>query len=229
MKFVCKICNTELDLDKCQVFKSKCFINHVDLIRYKCTTCGVIFGTLDMINGTTDYVKNTYLSLDKVYKEGDSLSCEYTDFFSLNPKKDGLYLNFGCGNTSTTIPHLKKLGYSMMGFEPYLPVKDPSIITNKQDLLNYKFDGIISNNLLEHLQDPIQELLFMKGLLKDKDCLMSHSTACYRYIFEYSLYHLYFFVDKAVDYLCQNAGLVIKDFKRNDNWEYMNYIYAQKQ
>jgi hypothetical protein len=228
--FKCRICNTELDLDKCHFFKSKCFINNIDLIRHKCTTCGVIFGTLDMINGTTEKTKQDYVSLDLVYKESNAVEYETRTFMSLNPKKDGIYLNFGSGNACSTINNLRSQGWNIIGYEPYLPNSSPNIIKNKEDLLKYKFDGIMSNNLLEHLQDPVQDLLFMKSLLKGKTDLMARSTPCYKYCCEISKYHLYFFVDKSIEYLCLNSGLfVVKTIQENTPCgEYINYVYAQK-
>ncbi|MFA6201476.1 MAG: methyltransferase domain-containing protein, partial [Bacteroidales bacterium] len=174
----CKICGSALDLSQCQVFSSKCFLNHVPLKRYKCPTCGVIFGTIEMINGTVDTIKKAYLFCDTVYKEENSVVNETRTFMSLAPKKEGLYLNFGCGNTSTTVADLRKQNWNILGYEPFLPNPLPNIIKDKSLLCNYKFDGIMSNNLLEHLQDPVVDLVFLKGLLKDKGSLMAHSTPC---------------------------------------------------
>lgn len=228
--FKCKICNADLDLSKCKIFKSRCFVNKIELIRYKCTTCGVIFGTLDMISGTTEKIKQDYVSLDTVYKESDAAEYEIRTFVSLSPRKDGLYLNFGCGNACSTINSLRNQGWNILGYEPYLPNPNPFVIKNKDELLKYKFDGIMSNNLLEHLQDPIQDLLFMKSLLKNKSSLMAHSTPCYKYCCEISKYHLYFFVDKSVEYMCLNSGLSIAKITQEmtPGGEYINYVYSQK-
>jgi hypothetical protein len=230
MTFTCKICNTELDLDKCQVFMATCFLTKVPLKRFKCTVCGVIFGTLDMLACTPEQMKKDYIFCDTVFKDTNSVYYETQTFMSLKPNKNGLYLNFGCGYNCTTIPTLRGLGWEILGYEPYVPGPNPGsyILQNRQDLLKCKFDGIISNNLLEHLQDPVQDLLFMKSLLKDKTSLMAHSTANYKYLYEYSKYHLYFFVDKSVDYMCQGAGLTIKEMITGDV-EYINYVYSQKQ
>ena len=43
-----------------------------------------------------------------------------------------------------------------------------------------KFDGIMSNSVIEHLQNPIKELLIMKSILKPGACMI-HSTDCYKY------------------------------------------------
>lgn len=229
MFFKCKICNTNLDLSKCQVFMATCFLTQAPLKRFKCSTCGVIFGTIDMILKTSEQMKSDYVFCDSVFKDNNSIDYETQTFNSLKPDKGGLYLNFGCGYNCTTIPTLRSSGWNIVGFEPFVPGPNPGpyIIQNKQELLKYKFDGIISNNLLEHLQDPVQDLLFMKSLLKDKSGLMAHSTANYKYLYEYSKYHLYFFVDKAVNYMCQSAGLIVKEII-TDNHEYINYVYTQK-
>ena len=208
--YKCKICSSEIDLNACQVFKSTCIVNKCELVRYKCTVCGVIFGTLDMIDGTVEHVKKAYEFCDTKWKEGDGAIYEIPTFISLNPQKNKKYLNFGSGNTSTTIDTLRKQGYDIIGYEPYLPTNQPNVIKTKEELMTRKFDGIISVNLIEHLQDPVNDLIFMKSLLKDSKCLMAHATACYTYCYEYSAYHLFFLVEKSLDYLCKNTGLKIK-------------------
>jgi len=44
---------------------------------------------------------------------------------------------------------------------------------------------------------------------------MIHSTPCYQYAYEYSRWHLYFFVGKSIDFLCEKSGLEIET--RNPN------------
>ncbi|MFA6201474.1 MAG: methyltransferase domain-containing protein, partial [Bacteroidales bacterium] len=207
MFFICKICKSEIELDKCHIHKSACIINKCELIRYECPICGVIFGTLNMINGTVEYIKKAYEFCDTVWKEGDGARFELPTFMSLKPSKEKEYLNFGAGNSSSTIKTLTEQGYKVWGYEPYLPTALPNIIRSKEELAKRKFDGIISSNLIEHLQDPVQDLIFMKSLLKDKTSQMAHATACYELRYEFSLYHLYFFLGKSVEYMSKNAGL----------------------
>jgi len=233
MQFKCKICDTELDLDKCQVFKSKCIANGSDLTRYKCTTCGVIFGTIPMITGTEEMIKNDYIALDKGgWKEPDLAMWETKTFMTLNPQKGHTftYLNFGSGNTCSTIEKLRANGngYNIFGYEPYLPVdaKEIHVIRTKEELMKHKFDAIMSNNLIEHLQDPVNDFLFMKSLLKDKTSIMAHSTACYRYCYEFSRFHTFFFVDKSIEYLCNKTGLILSSLTAEG--DYINGIFSQK-
>ena len=229
--YTCKICKSSINLAECKQISSTCFFNHVPLDRYICPVCDVIFGTLDMINGTMEKIKGDYLFCDKTFVEHNSIESEVKTFLSINPKKEGVYLNFGCGNKCTTIPQLRKQGWNIIGYEPFVPNDQPNIIKDKTELAKMRFNGVISNNLLEHLQDPVEDLLFMKSLLKDKSCLMAHSTACYKYLYEYSMYHLYFFLGKSVEHMCKSAGLIAtlnKDEITPLDGEYINYIYAQK-
>ena len=66
-----------------------------------------------------------------------------------------------------------------------------------------------SNDLIEHLQNPVEELCFMKSLLKP-DGKMYHATGCYEYAFEYTRFHLFFFLGRSLQLLAQKSGLEVK-------------------
>ena len=72
-----------------------------------------------------------------------------------------------------------------------------------------RFDGIFSNDLLEHLSDPIHELQFMKLLLKSRESKMAHCTGCYNYKYEYTRFHMFFYTGKSLDVLAERAGLSV--------------------
>ncbi len=222
--YICKNCGNEINLNACKIFTSKCFISQQSLVRYQCPICDVIFGPLNMITATTDQIKDAYLFAEKVFKDADSTDWECATFHSLNPSKDKLYLNFGCGKNSRTVQDLRLAGWNIIGYEPYVTTNKYFTLDKKEDLLKYKFDGIISNDLIEHLQNPIEDFLFMKSLLKDKSSLMAHSTGCYRYTIEWTKYHLHFFVGKAINLLCKKTGFYVQ--KIDDQGSWLNYIYG---
>jgi 2-polyprenyl-3-methyl-5-hydroxy-6-metoxy-1,4-benzoquinol methylase len=81
-----------------------------------------------------------------------------------------------------------------------------------------KFDGIISNNVLDHMQDPIGTLKLMKSLLKS-NASMIHASDGFDYNIPYTKAHLYFFVGKSVDYITKNIGMSYEQIPYNLNTE----------
>ena len=137
-----------------EIKESECIFNGGKLIRYKCPTCGVIFGPEKMFALTEEQFSEDYALHYSVYKEGDSTQQELELFYKLDPTKSGIYLNWGVGAWSTTIDTLRREGYQVYGYDPYAPVDSEYVIKDKQVLQQMKFDGIFSHDLLEHLRDP---------------------------------------------------------------------------
>lgn len=73
----------------------------------------------------------------------------------------------------------------------------------------------MSCNLLEHLQDPVEELKLMSGYLKDGG-IMVHGTPCYQYKYANTRFHLYFFLGKSVEIMSERAGLTAIKTKEFD-------------
>lgn len=226
MDFTCKICNTDLQLNECQKYVSKCIFTSKNLYRYKCPNCGVIFGNIDMINMPKATISIEHDNIYKQYNDGDSQESELRTLISLNPKKKKTYLDYGCGRNDDLINELNKEGFNVYGYDAFTNLKSNKITNNKEDLKNVKFDGIFSHNVLEHMQNPVEEFKFMNSLLKD-DGKMAHATPCYLYLYEYTIFHLYFFVDNSIEYLTKNSGFSVVD-KQIDG-EFINYIYSKSQ
>ena len=224
MSFICKVCNTNIELDHCLQVNTTCRFTQKALNRYKCTNCGVIFGSLEMINMSKENLliehNNHYLT----HEESASQEFEIKTFLSLNPNKNGIYLDWGFGRKSVVIDRLNNDGFNVYGFDLYSNIIGDKIITDIEKIKEIKFDGIFSNNLIEHLQNPIKELQFMNSILKPQ-AKMAHSTACYSYLYEYSLFHLYFYVDNSIEYLCKNTGFSIVE--KIINGEDINIIYCK--
>ena len=101
----------------------------------------------------------------------------------------------------------------MWGFEPSeRQVNDPDLVFQRREQLALeRFDGIYSNNVLEHLRDPVHELTFMASLLT-QDASMAHATPCYEYQYEFTRFHLAFYVGKSRHVLAKKVGFQINDF-----------------
>ena len=87
-------------------------------------------------------------------------------FIRCHRRKMEFYLNYGAGAWSNTIDIIRKDGFQIYGYEPYANGKNDGMLS-KEELTKMKFDGIFSNNLIEHLQDPIRFFEDTKLLLKD--------------------------------------------------------------
>jgi len=166
-----------------------------------------------------------------VFSENDTTEYEKHTFYQFKPQKEYKYLNYGCGVWSRTISELREEGYDVYGFDPYAQTSDNEyVLTSYEALKAMRFDGIFSNNVLEHLQNPLETLMLMKSLLKDDHSKMIHSTPCYEYLYEYTRFHLVFFTGHSLEILCRKAGLTC--YRHSDevlNGErYISYHFEQK-
>lgn len=216
----CPICDFKQNGSRFKQKISKCICNQEFLLRYECPNCGVIFGNHRMLNLSKEKLAQEYEDLYKSgYKECDSTDSELEAFYALNPQKDKdkIYLNYGSGAWSNSIEIAQNSGYNFVGFEPYSNKSDdPNIITDIEKLKQYKFDGIISHNLIEHLQNPIEVIAFLKTLLKNENSFMVHFTPCYDYVFEYSRFHLFFFTGSSLSVICKKTGLEYIDTDKKE-------------
>lgn len=229
-KLICPICEGLIDRDLTQKHTSECVFLGGKLERYSCNTCGAIVGPVKMLKMSPEELSKDYVQSYSVFSEGDSTAAEKEAFYSLNPTKEGCYLNYGCGDWSHSIKELREEGYCVYGYEPYASItNEPYIIKSEEVLKTMKFDGIFSNNVLEHLADPIERFLFFGELLKDNTCLMAHSTPCYEYCYEYTRFHLVFYTGKSLEYLCEKTGFSVDGIiKKDPPQDFYNVIYRKK-
>lgn len=226
----CKICDYEDCRDNFETLVAECKFNGGRLERYICPKCGVIFGPTKFAKLTQDEINDDYSTHYLGFHEGDSTQKELDAFYMLKPEKTKMYLNYGCGSWSESLEMLKSEGYQVYGYEPYAPKTDnPYMITDINKIEKMRFDGIYSNDVIEHLIDPVNELRFMKGLLKNKNSKMSHSTSCYIYKHEKTRFHTHFFTGKSLEVLCKKIGLNIVDHVNEvDTKDFICYVYEPK-
>ena len=212
----CGVCDSEIDTDKCKTLQAKCIFTKTDIIRYICPCCDVIFGPLYLIDMSFPDLMETYNQLYKTYDEGANTDGEVEIAKQIFKSNDGVYLDFGCGRWSTSIGMLRANGYNVFGYEPCIEATggNGKYVINLEKMKTMMFDGIYSFNVLEHLQHPIEDMKMLRNILKP-GARMIHSTPCYQYAYEYSRWHLYFFVGKSIDFLCEKSGLEIET--RNPN------------
>ena len=187
------------------------------LVRHQCPRCDVIFGTQRMLSLPPEEMAIEYSDLYATYEEHESTERELAAFSYLGARPGGRYLNFGAGRWSAALSILREQGIDVVAFEPYMKMESSATVyTKEEELRDLRFDGIMSNNLIEHLQDPVSALTKQAKLLKDRESRMVHATACYRYEYEYSRFHLFFFVGRSVDAMAQRAGLRVEETDNPD-------------
>ena len=199
--------------DKRQNFctlETTCTFGGGHLCRYVCPHCQVIFGPEKMLQLSPSQLNQEYNHHYQVYQEGDSTASEVRAFFALEPQKDKRYLNFGAGAWSKTVAYLRGLGWDVWAYEPHssaTPHDEMHEYTlSCDDILDQHFDGIFTNNVLEHFREPIAELSAMNSLLKPNGRL-AHATPCYEYRYEYTRFHLFFFQGRSRSLLWNAAGV----------------------
>lgn len=227
-ELTCKICGKTHPINEYKTIESECIFNGGKLVRYICPDCGVIFGPTKFLQQGQKGIDEDYWVHYLGYSEGNSFEKEERAFFMLKPQKDKVYLNYGCGKWSKSMQNLRKEGYNVYGYEPYAPeIDNPYMITSKAELQKMRFDGIYSNDVLEHLIDPIKELRFMSSLLINKESKMSHCTSCYTYKYEYTRFHTHFFVGKSLNVLTARSGLkIIDQINDLEKKDFICYVYS---
>ena len=211
----CPICKREAKKSSFKTEISYCRFGGGRLERFRCSGCGAIFGPLKMLAMTPQELAAEYVRHYALFSEGDSSFFERAAFHQIDRGKDKIYLNWGGGCWSPTLNQLRAEGYTVYNYEPFsCHTQDPFLISDVEHLKTMRFDGIFSNNLLEHLPDPVEELRFMKTLLKDRDSLILHSTPCFEYAYEYTRFHLIFFTDNALEYLADSTGFSVQKFPK---------------
>jgi len=223
----CNVCGELIDTKNAEKMVSNDIFGGGKLVRYKCPKCGAIVGPSKMWDLDESELAEEYKIHYMIYDEGETTSAEVEAFMSLKPEKGKKYLNFGCGSWNTTIEKLRADGYDVYGYDPYAPSDSEYIIKDIEQLKKMKFDGIFSHDLLEHLRYPVATFEIFKSLLK-KGGRMAHSTACYKYVYEYDRFHLVFYTGEALKYLCKRTGFRLVEKNENDDQLKYNYIYELK-
>lgn len=209
----CPLCLNEFCDSEFGKVRSHCIFGGGELVRHTCPSCNVIFGPDKMFNLTEDQLAEDYEWHYKVYQEGDSTEAELRAFYSLNPSKQGIYLNYGAGSWSRSVQKLREEGWNVYAFEPHSSAANnlDFLISSNDQLEKMKFDGIFSNNVLEHFRHPVRELSAMSNRLKPCG-VMAHATPCFDYLYEYTRFHLFFFAKKSRHILLEKCSLKEIDF-----------------
>jgi hypothetical protein len=208
------------------VFESACISEGGEITRHQCPQCDVIFGSSLMLSLSAGELTHEYEWHYRVFSEGDSTEQELRAFHALNPERDKKYVNWGSGAWSRSIEVLRADGWQVFGFEPHGSAggEGDAILNSLDELIALKPDGIYSNNVLEHLRHPVDELKTMSSLLPAGG-MMSHATPCFEYRFEFTRFHLFFFLGRSREFLTDRAGLQRVDYVADG--DFMNLLLAK--
>lgn len=179
------------------------------LIRHKCPNCGLIFGDLRFLSLTEEEINDDHNDLYSYYKEGNTVPFILDNLNSLEifKNKDLSYLDYACG-IGNMIPILKNMGYNIYGYDKH--VKNNNVLNN---IDNMKFDVIYTNNFVEHVINPIDDIKKILLNLNDNGYLIMMSDCFDEYKIEYTHYHLYFYTGNSFNVLCDKLNLDIIDSK----------------
>ena len=179
-----------------------------------------------MLSLSKEELSNEYEWHYRVFSEGDSTEQELRAFHALNPERDKKYVNWGSGAWSHSVEVLRAGGWQVFGYEPHGSASrgGDAILRSLDELIALKPSGIYSNNVLEHLRHPIEELKTMSGLLPPGG-MMSHATPCFEYRFEFTRFHLFFFLGRSRHFLADRAGLKMVDYVADG--DFMNLLLAR--
>jgi SAM-dependent methyltransferase len=220
-EIVCLVCGRSGRRSDFLVLQERCIFGGGTLERYQCQDCDAVFGPQKCLDLPEEFVSRDYALLYTRYAETNSTDSEVRTFQSLEPRPGGLYLNWGCGAWSSTIPWLRAEGFDVWGFEPTAPASDPHVVA-KRDQISVCFDGIFSNNVIEHFRDPRRQFEEFRRLLKPGG-VMAHSSPCYEYAYAVTRFHTLFLVGRSADVLAERTGFRVKH--RTKDGEYINVVY----
>ena len=206
----CPSCGSSHPTADYAVRLSECVFGGGPLRRHVCPDCDLIFGTQRMLRMSASDLAREYRELYATYEEGDSTESEIASFRLLGLRPGGRYLNYGCGRWSRSIPTLRAEGFDVVGFEPFshegaLP---EYIMTDEADVGAQRFDGILTHNILEHVQDPVAFTKQLGSWLKPGGRLV-HATPCYEYAYDFTRFHVVFFPGRSAEVLAARCGMTL--------------------
>jgi len=217
----CVVCGHGAPRDAFARHVSECQFGGGHLERYACPVCDTVFGPLKMLDLTPAQLGLEYRALYSHYDETNSTEFETRAFRACSPQAGGLYLNWGCGVWAETIEQLRGEGYEVWGYEPIAPSDSPHIVT-REDQISAKFDGIFSNNVIEHFADPVAEFERMRRHLKPGG-VMVHASACYELLYEDTRFHLAFYLGRSAEKLAERSGFEV--IGRERDGEYIHAVF----
>jgi SAM-dependent methyltransferase len=206
-----------------EILTDNCIFGGGKLERYRCPSCDCIFGAQKYLDLDESFVNVDYQLLYARYSEGDTTSNEIRTFHSMLPMEDRTYLDWGCGADGKALARIREEGFSVLGFEPSIPASTARILKRREEI-STQFDGIFSNNVIEHFRSPVSLFKDFHSLLKEGG-VMAHSSACYEYAYPFTRFHTLFLLGRSPHILAERSGFKVKNIVKDN--EYISYLYSK--
>jgi SAM-dependent methyltransferase len=157
------------------------------------------------------------------YSEGDSTANELRAFHSLRLRGGERCLDWGAGGGwNRTLTTLRDEGWDVLGYEPN--AGDAAIAATTLNDATDAFDGLFSNNVIEHFRDPPAQFRQFHRLLKP-GARMAHASPCYDYCYAHTRFHSVFLLGRSPFVLAERTGFAVVDSERDG--EYINYVFQR--
>jgi len=111
-------------------------------------------------------------------------------------------LDYGCGKWNRVTSVLRDRHLIVDGYDKIVTGPD---IVNK--LGSMKYDVIYSSNLLEHFIHPIDDIKEILTHLNN-DGYLIFITVCFEYCYTDTHYHVFYFVGRSLQFLCEKLGII---------------------
>jgi 2-polyprenyl-3-methyl-5-hydroxy-6-metoxy-1,4-benzoquinol methylase len=116
---------------------------------------------------------------------------------------------------------LRQQGFEVWGYEPTAPETGNFVVKSRQEI-SARFDGIFSNNVIEHFRAPVEQFADFKAILKPGG-VMAHSSPCYEYSHDYTRFHTLFLTGRSPFVLAERAGF--KATRAASESAYINFVF----
>lgn len=220
----CITCGTEGARSQFRTATDYCIFGGGKLERYFCPICDCAFGPMKYLDLDESFVGSDYELLYSRYSEADSTENEIRTFHSLTPLAGQSFLDWGCGGAwSKTVSTLRGAGFNVWGFEPSIESTLGHIVKSRAEL-SIQFDGIFSNNVIEHFRDPNAQFAEFHKLLRPGG-KMAHSSPCYEYSYPFTRFHTLFLMGQSPHILAGRNGFKVVNVIQDG--EYINYVFEK--
>lgn len=221
-RLTCVVCGHEECHASLMKHRAVCRFNGGHLERYHCPECSALFGPMKMLDMTAGELATEYSILYASYSEGDTSKETVRSFMSMNPEVGPVYLDWGCGWWSDAVHDLREQGWNAWGYEPTQGGPKPYVVTDYSHIAP-GVAGIFSNNVIEHLQNPVEEFHKMRRLM-NAGSKMAHSSPCYEALYLDTRFHTVFLLEESIRVLAARTGFDVLDRQRDG--EYMNTVFV---
>jgi hypothetical protein len=213
--WTCRICDFKFKLESslerkniCNFAGSKC-CNETVLVRFECPNCHVIAGPIRMLELNSEDLHAEYQNLYKWWNDGDTGIFEFRSLQEIY--RGGSYLNWGSGARDPQLlslleqSNIQSYHYDL---SPNISLKNNEMIIKDISKFEKFFDGIYSNNMVEHLLDPVEEFKTMNRSLK-MGGLMSHRSDCWNDSHPHTHFHTYLNLINVAHVIAEKSGFSI--------------------